>query len=518
MVSLILLFGFLFCFSTSSFAAATASLVGTDTTTHGNWMGTYGTVGYYIPGGPSATPSDGSSFNPGAASLWTWGMNVSSIGALKTSSGNIASAWYDNVPGTVGATLVLDVKIPAGQSQTVAVYLQDYSQQGRAESVSITDPNNGNAPLGLPIAVSGTNFVTGEYLIWTITGEVNINFTLVSGPNPVANGIFFGGSSLESVSIAPEIDGLTQGGTQTFAATGAGNITPVAWSISSSIPSSALASGNAGSIGPSSGLYTAPPTITTPTQVTIKATSADGTVSATETFQLEVTSVGPQGPAGPSGPQGPAGPAGARGPQGDPGPAGAMGAMGAQGNTGTTGVQGPTGATGAQGPAGPTDEPIVAFSGMPIWGNEFSSMWQHSVSGGGPPFGPVSYNVEGQSFALLLASDGSNPAGTATGWGNTNFYLMNGSIVLETVLSGLDSAPVNGDQITFGLTGGETSGGGGSSDGSIQCFGLPGASTLYCQTVSVHLILRSRQLRCQPRQSTTALPSINMNSSPSRMS
>jgi hypothetical protein len=191
---LFFLLGFLFCSSAPSFAAATASLMGTDATTRGNWMSTYGTVGYYIPGGPAQTPSDGSTFNPGAASLWTWGKNVTSPGALKTSASmDIASAWYADL-GTASPSLTLDVNVSSG-SQTVALYLLDYDQKGRAESVSVTDPNNGNAPLGIPIAVSGTNFANGEYLIWQVTGEIHINITLVTGPNAVASGIFFGENS-----------------------------------------------------------------------------------------------------------------------------------------------------------------------------------------------------------------------------------------------------------------------------------------------------------------------------------
>lgn len=199
-ILLLALIGFLFCVDSSSFAAPpttgpAATLVGTDTTTLGNWSGTYGTVGYYIPNGPSVTPSDGSTFNYGGASLYTWGANVSSTSALKTgTTTDIASCWY-NYLGTSSPSVTLDVTVPAGQSQTVAVHFLDYDKQGRAESVSITDASNDTPPLSGPIAVSGTNFANGEYLIWTITGEVHINITLVTGPNAVASGIFFGENS-----------------------------------------------------------------------------------------------------------------------------------------------------------------------------------------------------------------------------------------------------------------------------------------------------------------------------------
>jgi len=197
-ISMLVLIGFLFCFNASSFAAppttsGTATFLGTDTTTQGGWQGTYGTVGSYIPNGPSVTPTDGSTFNPGAAALYTWGTNVASGSALKTGGGmNIASCWYRNL-GNASPSLTLDVDVPSG-SQTVALYLLDYDKQGRSESVAVTDLSNN--PLDGPHAVSGTNFANGEYLLWTITGEVHITITLVNGPNAVASGIFFGQNSM----------------------------------------------------------------------------------------------------------------------------------------------------------------------------------------------------------------------------------------------------------------------------------------------------------------------------------
>ena len=197
-ISMLVLIGFLFCFNASSFAAppttsGTATFLGTDTTTQGGWQGTYGTVGSYIPNGPSVTPTDGSTFNPGAAALYTWGTNVASGSALKTGGGmNIASCWYRNL-GNASPSLTLDVDVPSG-SQTVALYLLDYDKQGRSESVSVTD-TSGN-PLDGPHGVTATNFANGEYLLWKITGEVHITITLVNGPNAVASGIFFGENSI----------------------------------------------------------------------------------------------------------------------------------------------------------------------------------------------------------------------------------------------------------------------------------------------------------------------------------
>ena len=191
---LVFVISFLFCFNTSSFAA-TANLQGIDTTTQGNWMGVYGTAGYDIPNSLLKVATDGTIFSPGAASLYTWGPNVASAGALKTgTSTDIASAWYANVGNSSMPSLILDVMVPTGQpAETVALYFQDYDMKGRVESVSITDVS-GN-PLSGPVTISGANFANGEYLVMTVTGEVHIAVTLVNGPNAVVNGVFFGVSS-----------------------------------------------------------------------------------------------------------------------------------------------------------------------------------------------------------------------------------------------------------------------------------------------------------------------------------
>jgi hypothetical protein len=83
------------------------------------------------------------------------------------------------------------VNISDGKSHQVALYLLDWDNQGRSESVSILDAASGN-PLTSPQTVS--NFVNGTYLIWTVSGHVTIMVTPISGPNCVVSGIFFGGS------------------------------------------------------------------------------------------------------------------------------------------------------------------------------------------------------------------------------------------------------------------------------------------------------------------------------------
>jgi Bacterial Ig-like domain (group 2) len=130
-----------------------------------------------------------------------------------------------------------------------------------------------------------SNFTNGMYLVWNISGHVKINVTWISGPNAVVSGVFFGGSS-ETVSISPQSVSLSAGQQQQFTATvTATSNQAVSWSISSVTPANAAS----GSIS-TTGLYKAPATIT-PAQVTVKATSADGTASGVATVNLIIASV-----------------------------------------------------------------------------------------------------------------------------------------------------------------------------------------------------------------------------------
>jgi len=122
------------------------------------------------------------------------------------------------------------------------------------------------------------------YLVWGISGHVKINVIWTGGVNAVVSGAFFGGSSsggTETVSVSPQNISLSASQQQQFAATVSGTSNQaVTWSIASVSPSTAAP----GSIS-AAGLYTAPATVTA-AQVTIKATSADGTASGTTKINL----------------------------------------------------------------------------------------------------------------------------------------------------------------------------------------------------------------------------------------
>ncbi len=112
--------------------------------------------------------------------------------ALETDSegDRTAATWYN------ASTFSFDVNLTDGKSHQVALYLLDFDNKGRAESVQISDFTTGNVLDTRIIPNTNTNtaspdFVNGSYLIWNVAGHVTVTITRNAGPNGVAAGIFF---------------------------------------------------------------------------------------------------------------------------------------------------------------------------------------------------------------------------------------------------------------------------------------------------------------------------------------
>ena len=182
-------------------APPTAVYTGSDTTTQGNWLGTYGSDGYWVANGGESLPTYDPTLTIKGENTWTWAANPTDPRAPETgtdgTSVRTASTWYS------GTSFSFDVNIISGTHQ-VALYLLDWDSQGRGETVQISDASAGTVLDTRVIPDSsvdatntnttGANFVGGTYLAWNITGHVTITVTRNAGPNGVVSGIFFGGS------------------------------------------------------------------------------------------------------------------------------------------------------------------------------------------------------------------------------------------------------------------------------------------------------------------------------------
>src|SRR5665213_1915886 len=139
---------------------AQATFVKLDTATQTKWQGVYGSSGYAIPLG-TVSPASFGGWSVSASQTWQWAAG--------------ATCWYD--PNSFTATIT----ITDGGTHQVAFWAQDYDKQTRVETVTPA----GGATQTL------SNFSTGNYLVYDVSGKVTFTFTKVSGPNAVLDGIFF---------------------------------------------------------------------------------------------------------------------------------------------------------------------------------------------------------------------------------------------------------------------------------------------------------------------------------------
>ena len=248
---------------------AVANFKGSDTNTEGSWHGVYGADGYSIVNDSQSLPSY-VSFAVQNQSNYTWASPTTDLRALQNGSntGSIASTWYS------GSSFYFDVNLLDGNLHQLAFYALDWDNRGRGEMIQILDANSG-AVLDTQTV---SQFSNGTYVIWNVSGHVKVVITLTDGLNAVISGVFFDG---ESVNIKPASVNLAAGQQQQFSAS-VTNVSnqAMSWSIASVSPANAAA----GTIS-AAGLYTAPANVT-PAQVTVKATSADQTLSATAIVNL----------------------------------------------------------------------------------------------------------------------------------------------------------------------------------------------------------------------------------------
>jgi len=248
-------------------STGTAAFIGSDTTTEGNWQGTYGGDGHMIANGTQSLPAyaAGTLQNQGD---WTWAASTTDPRALETGTGGReATTWFS------GTTFSVNVNLTDGNTHEVAVYALDWDWRQRAETIQILDAATGTVLDTRSIS----NFPYGVYLVWNLSGNVKINITNTSSSNAVLSGVFFGGGSAGAVGVTvnPPSVSLNPSQTQQFTATVANaSSQSVTWSIN---PASGTIS--------TSGLYTAPSTITGNQAVTVTATTAGG-AKATATVTL----------------------------------------------------------------------------------------------------------------------------------------------------------------------------------------------------------------------------------------
>jgi hypothetical protein len=180
-------------FGGSSTVTATAAFLQTDTTTQGNWHGTYGADGYAVAENSQSVPGY-ATFSVQNQQDYTWVASTADPRALQTGDGlsRIAAAWYNN------PSFYFDLNLADGNTHQIALYAVDWDQLGRAETVQILDAATG----AILDTKNLSSFSNGAYLVWKLSGHVKVAVILTGNENAVVSGVFFGGSTPVTSNVA----------------------------------------------------------------------------------------------------------------------------------------------------------------------------------------------------------------------------------------------------------------------------------------------------------------------------
>jgi hypothetical protein len=169
---------------------ASATFVGADTTTQGNWKGTYGNAGYDISQDPSAndpTLPSNVSVSFGSHLNYTWTTTSSDPRALQEAAPNstnrIAAVWWSP------ASFSINVTANGPTSYALALYALDFDGigGGRDEQIQLISDDSGQ----VLDTETLSSFQNGVYLVWNVTGSVTIQVTnLNPNSNAIVNGLF----------------------------------------------------------------------------------------------------------------------------------------------------------------------------------------------------------------------------------------------------------------------------------------------------------------------------------------
>ena len=152
----------------SSPAAARATFVQQDTTTQGNWIGKYGSNGYNIIGDATSYPSYATVTATGESTA-TWASSTTDPRALESAGGvgRLAATWYSTT------SFSLNVDLTDGKSHNVTLYALNWDGLARNEQIQVT-----SASTGVVLDTETlSNFSGGDYLEWTLSGNVVITVT-----------------------------------------------------------------------------------------------------------------------------------------------------------------------------------------------------------------------------------------------------------------------------------------------------------------------------------------------------
>ncbi|OYD70346.1 chitobiase/beta-hexosaminidase C-terminal domain-containing protein [Rhodococcus sp. OK302] len=162
-----------------------------DTTTQGNWIGTYGALGYAIPSDASSLP-DGVTVTPASGTAaYAWEPTSTHAAALQVppaGTSRRAATWF-------GTPAQVDVAIADGDAYTLRVYVNSYDT-ARQQTVALYS-TDGTALTPVQAVADNKH---GMWLSYQIDQSVQVRASATSGPNGVLGGIFFDAAEVDAPS------------------------------------------------------------------------------------------------------------------------------------------------------------------------------------------------------------------------------------------------------------------------------------------------------------------------------
>jgi len=160
-----------------------ATFVSLDTTTQGNWKGVYGSHGYNVISDTVAYPSY-VTVTPSGQNPYTWAASSTDVRALSkanSTTDRIAATWFSS------SSFLIDLAFNDTAPHQLAIYCLDWDSTSRSETIDILDAN------GVVLNTHNvSNFHNGQYLVWQLSGHVQVRVTnLAGGANAVISGLFF---------------------------------------------------------------------------------------------------------------------------------------------------------------------------------------------------------------------------------------------------------------------------------------------------------------------------------------
>jgi hypothetical protein len=162
--------------------STSATFVGQDTATGGNWKGKYGAQGIWLQGDARNMPGFVLSSVTDALN-YMWAASTSDPRALSkagSSTDRVAAAWYN------AGSFVANVHLTDGVLHKISLYAVDWDSDDRVEKIEIVEVGTGKVLDSRTVS----NFNGGVYLSWNVTGNVQIRVSRTSGDNAVVSGLF----------------------------------------------------------------------------------------------------------------------------------------------------------------------------------------------------------------------------------------------------------------------------------------------------------------------------------------